>query len=254
MANVLLHPRTIHSGFSHIVPLDQITTSDIRKIEENLETHGNFTVLGNNISNNEMMDIKCKTNDGDGTIFVLKFAKIGMIRSGAPEPLYAIAVIIGEEGFHSSLGKIYNQSLLAIQETIELPKLVISKEATIKTLYGTIKDMPSFQFLWEKILNQPKEKLINFGLPIAGGGLRIVIAPRQIIEIDNEVVLSEFKIESFLQDARYIYTEAKYNWQIPKEYAEFDNLKLSVNKSCDYIEANTKKTIEEFLKGEKSNE
>ena len=246
MTNGWFHARTIHFGFAHTVPLESISTSDIRKIEEKIEENGEIKVLGNNIKEDALMEIKCKTDDD--SIFTLKFMKVGMVQSGAPEPVYAVVVIIGEKGFHNNLGKIYNLCLVSINDVLDLPKLVINKEATIKTLYGIIKDMPSFQFLWEKILNQPPEKISNFGTPIAGGGLRVVVEPKQIEELDGEVVMAEFKIESFLQDPRYIYTEVKYNWQIPKEYKEFDDLTTSVTKNCDYIFENTKTIVEEFLK------
>jgi hypothetical protein len=244
------HSTTIHFGFAHFIPYELVNSTNIRDIEVQLDRNG-IEITGKNIQPDNNIQLQCKytaIEKGD-TIFTLKFAKTGEVPGVIHEPICGVAVIIGESGVHRELGAIYNQCLSAIDQVFPLPMVVMKKEATIKQLHGIIADRPSFQYLWEEILKQSEAKIASFGKPVLGGGLRVVVAPRPIDELNGEIVSVEYKIESFLQDPRYLYVENVYTWPIPKQYKERNELFESTKSSSNFIIEDTQTVVGKFFSG-----
>jgi hypothetical protein len=88
---------------------------------------------------------------------------------------------------------------------------ILKCDATFRDLYETSAEH-AFQELWEMRLNQPKEALEVFKRPVLGGGLRLVMPPKQG---EDEPIEIELKIESFFRDTKKIYIETTFRWLQP---------------------------------------
>lgn len=240
-----LRAKTIHFGYANIFPLDPVTHDDILQLEKKLGSH--VQVTGKNVPGPELSDIRCQHHEN---IFTLRIKKAGELQSALNEPLYALTVLIGPDGLPSEMHKVYTMCLDVVSEVLEIPKLVIMKEATIRVLYGAITDQPSFRYLWEHILKRPPEALSAFGGTtggIAGGGLHFVVGPGPIPMHEEEVVIADFKIESFSRDPRYIWVEAKYNWVKPVKYETIDDNRAANTASIAHVIDNTAAAMQKFL-------
>jgi hypothetical protein len=239
--------RTVHFGFGYVVPF-RITYENVSKIETNLTDKG-YKILGKNTPSEDLFEIKCKRFSGEeNSEFTIKFQKAGEVDSAIKEPIFALAIIVGENGNHLELKDTFTECIKIIDRVSKIPKVVIQKEATLRTLCGIVtQDKTSFQYLWEEVLNQKPEKLKALGTPISGGGLRFLVAPRPIEVESHEIVAADIKIESYFKDPRFIFVEAKYKWVVPVQYADLDEICTSIEKNTDYAITKTVDIIKDFF-------
>ena len=116
---------------------------------------------------------------------------------------------------------------------------IIKGDSTIRELYETTSDH-AFQELWEKRLKQPSELLGTFGRPIRGGGLRFVMDP---LPQEDDPVLIEVKIESFLQDTTKIFVETQFTWLKPT----LPGSKIEAKEWLERINSYIEKEVQAFL-------
>ena len=244
-----LHNRTVHFGYAHVFPLGSFSKQDFRKFEELLEQN-NIEIMGNDRKDNACV-IRCKTlgmNDIQEDLpFVIKLGQVGSMAGGVKEPVYTLSIIIDEKGHPNLMGKIFVLVNRILINNFEAPGFILAKEATIRMLVGTIEDKPSFQFLWEDLLNQKPEVLegVRTGVPIRGGGLRIVNDVSFTLDVDNvEISNRDFKLESYLKDPRFLFTEGVYNWPTAKVYSDSESLERAIQTICDSIFENMNTTID----------
>jgi hypothetical protein len=119
---------------------------------------------------------------------------------------------------------------------------VIRSDATVRALYET-ETTHAFQQLWESRLGQSAESLKPLGFPILGGGLRFVIPPPNDPE---DSVLTEVKIESFLQNSSQVFVEVQLTWSVPMPAGRSPDPEASIGRVVNYID----KSVVPFLAGE----
>ncbi len=88
---------------------------------------------------------------------------------------------------------------------------IITCDVTFRDLYETSSEH-AFLELWETHLDQSAEALKVLGRPVLGGGLRFVMPPQPD---DDEPVMTELKIESFLKNTKKIFIETQFKWPQP---------------------------------------
>ncbi len=246
----MLHNKTIHYGFAISVPLENVGSEQIMALEKAIHGTSGNEVVGRDTPKKDVHELKCK--DADDTFYKLRIMKSGEVQSAVREPIYSISVIMGEDGNHTKMNNLYLNCIDKTYKTLSGHRFVIFKEATIRTIWGTT-EIPAFQFLWEKILNQKPEKITAFGKPLLGGGLRLNVAPHPIMnelnEPTNEVVQAEYHIESYFKDPRYIFVEGKYLCGNPIQYNSIKALKDAVSLNIEHVINHTESASEKFLEG-----
>jgi hypothetical protein len=91
------------------------------------------------------------------------------------------------------------------------PIQIVRRDCTLRYLYA-VREGHAMQFLWERRLHQTEDALSALGRPVLGGGLRLVMPPRQHVPDDAGV---EVKVESFLSDSRQLFLESQFVWETP---------------------------------------
>lgn len=230
---------TVHFGYAHFAPLGKFSKELAQDAVTQLARKGMETIAFA-CPTNDHVEIRC-TSSSEGTEFILKIQKAGEIQSVHPEPIYAIAIIIQEKGNFRLLGNIFSSVLETIEPIFEVPTVILQKEATIRRLDGPI-STHAMQHLWEGVLKQKPDRMNAFGKSIRGGGVRFVTSPAPIPGHEDEVVFVEAKIESYLQDPRYLFMEAVFKWNGPTQYE-------NVGKICDAAQVNIQYALEIFENG-----
>lgn len=241
-------PRTIHFGLSHFLPISDLSFEKIGLFESSIQKKG-LQIIGKVSPNIGSIQLNCKTSED--AIFNIKLEKVGEIRTAEKEPVYALTLISGEDGNHSSLPQIYSIMLDSLPDSVSISGLSIRREATLRKLYGPVPNQHAFQFLWENVLSQQGEVLKVFQ-GIMGGGLHIVPMPKQTAFVSSangvEIVQIEFKVESFLRDPRYLFVEGVYVWPEPFHFHNISTIKESLTSRCEFVTKDVADTIETFIR------
>lgn len=119
---------------------------------------------------------------------------------------------------------------------------IIKSDATIRQLHETTSEH-AFQELWERRLGQPSQALAAFGRPIRGGGLRFVMDP---LPDEQEPVLVEVKIESYLRDTTKMFVETQFGWLKPTEPGASFTVRERLTRMDEFIADR----VQTFLSGE----
>lgn len=89
------------------------------------------------------------------------------------------------------------------------PIHVLGRDCTIRHVYQC-EGGHSFRFLWENRLKQSPEDFVEFGRPVLGGGIRVVLPA-----VDGKESHVEVKIESLMSDPRMLFVETLFVWPAP---------------------------------------
>ncbi len=122
------------------------------------------------------------------------------------------------------------------------PIQLVRRDCTLRYLYA-VREGHAMQFLWERRLHQTEEALHALGRPVLGGGLRLVMPPRQDVPDDPAI---EVKIESLLADTRQLLLETQFIWEtLPPPGTEPDPRPL-----IEAVDAFNDGPVTDFVAGE----
>lgn len=156
---------------------------------------------------------------------------LGQVSIEAPLQRTGLALFVKEaEAALRAFGHVWRPELLQF----------VQVDATLRELYETTREH-AFQEVWETVLGQPASRLQQFGQPIRGGGLRLVMDP---IPRQDEPRQIEVRIESFLNDTRKLFIETRMSWLPPLSAREDNRVRERLESLDAYVQTHVTKFLE----------
>ena len=125
---------------------------------------------------------------------------LGQLLIAAPQPNRPLVSFIEEA----------EMIVQAYRRVWPAPVQIVRRDCTLRYLYA-VREGHAMQFLWERRLHQTEAGLRPLGRPVLGGGLRLVMPPPPDAAHDPGI---EVKIESLLADARQLFLETQFVWEL----------------------------------------
>ena len=136
------------------------------------------------------------------------------------------------EGALIVFAKEADQICKAYEKTWGTPVQFVDRDAAIHSLFSCVACEHSFQFLWERLLDQKVEDAQPLGHVMLGGGLRFVMPPEE--DETPEPTSREVKIETFLREPAKVFVVTHLSWPQPVNENMFNKCSELLNRVETY--------------------
>lgn len=226
---------TIHINISYIfAPFQPLNRLQALQLQEAFLKKG-IEIATTNYTENEVTLIRNHLNPIEIKIGIIgqQASNIGRFSINAPNPGRSLELVTQEaEDISQCIREVCGQKI----------QQIIKTDALIRDLYDT-QSNHAFQDLWENRLSMSAKQLASFKRPVLGGGIRLFFP---IMNDNKDLPQLDLRIESFLQNPKRIFIEARSSWNSIE--TNFDG--FHPEKKFEYIEKTITTEVIQFIKGE----